>query len=474
MWFDTTRLTLITTIFLLGFPPAIAAEKPWTENAISSHVNIDQYKGALPKTALNNLIQQGKHLFKSNFTTLDGIGRPFATQAIIPTKRKRSPTQIFNRIVGPEANSCASCHNEPVIGGAGNFSTNVFVSEGFNSQGADSTDPQFSNERNTNHIMGAGLVELLAREMTVELQAIRTTLLASAHKSRSSKTAPLVTKGVSFGTLTAMPDGLVDLGGLQGIDTDLVIRPFSQKGVMTSLRQFTINALNHHHGMQASERFGQRWTGENDFDGDGVSDEVSPGDVSALTAFQATLPPPTVFKPKSTIWQEAAARGDILFTQIGCSSCHIPALPLTSLKFADPGPMDAAGTLRKGENGPSAIYDLALFDWAKKLPRNNKGEILVPLFGDLKRHKIIDFEVATLGNELLSQRFVERGVFMTSELWGIASTAPYGHRGDLTTLNEVIAAHGGEGRKSRDNYLKLSQTDRDNIIAFLRTLVIEQ
>ncbi len=98
---------------------------------------------------------------------------------------------------------------------------------------------------------------------------------------------------------------------------------------------------------------------------------------------------------------------------------------------------------------------------------------MVPLFGDLKRHTIADAEVAALGNELLSQRFVERGVFMTSELWGIGSTAPYGHRGDMTTLTEVITAHGGEARSSRDRFVELPKTDREAIIAYLKTLVIE-
>ena len=90
------------------------------------------------------------------------------------------------------------------------------------------------------------------------------------------------------------PDGIVDLDGVEGVDADLIVRPFSRKGVFTSLRQFTINALNVHHGMEASERFGVRWTGTHDFDESGVPDAVTPGDVTALVAFQATLPPPTV------------------------------------------------------------------------------------------------------------------------------------------------------------------------------------
>ena len=59
----------------------------------------------------------------------------------------------------------------PVVGGAGDFAVNVFVSEGFESADFDSIDPQFSNERGTNHMFGAGLVELLAREITADLQS---------------------------------------------------------------------------------------------------------------------------------------------------------------------------------------------------------------------------------------------------------------------------------------------------------------
>jgi len=61
---------------------------------------------------------------------------------------------------------------------------------------------------------------------------------------------------------------------------------------------------------------------------------------------------------------------------------------------------------------------------------------------------------------------------MTAELWGIGSTAPYGHRGDLTTLAEIISAHGGDARESRDTYVKLEETEKSDITAFLKTLVI--
>ena len=121
--------------------------------------------------------------------------------------------------------------------------------------------------------------------------------------------ADLVTKGVRFGSIVAHPDGIVDLDAIDGVDADLIVRPFSRKGVFTSLRQFTINALNIHHGMEAVERFGVRWTGSHDFAESGVPDAVTAGDVSALVAFQATLPPPTVKADLPDDWRAAAKAG---------------------------------------------------------------------------------------------------------------------------------------------------------------------
>jgi cytochrome c peroxidase len=201
-------------------------------------------------------------------------------------------------------------------------------------------------------------------------------------------------------------------------------------------------------------------------------DELTVGDVSALVFFQATLAAPTVFVPEEEIWRQAAVLGEARFDEFGCSACHVQALPLSSTVFDDPSPFDQAGTLRAGEVATAVTFDLALLEWMQDLERDENGDILVPLFGDLKRHRIADGDVAVLGNELLSQRFVEPDVFITAELWGVGTTAPYGHRNDLTTLDEVIRAHGGEARSARDLYLDAGEADRQAIIAFLRTLVI--
>ena len=455
--------------FLAG---GLAFGGSWDERVFKSHVDFDSVAAAGP-AALPALIERGRELFKAKFTTADGAGRPKATQAIIPTKRKSGVNPPFSRTSGPDSNSCFGCHNDPVEGGAGDDVSNAFVSEGFESAQFDNTDPSFSSERHTIALMGAGLVELLAREMTADLQAIRADAVKRACASGAEVRADLVSKGVRFGWIVAHPDGMVDLDSVDGVDADLIVRPFSRKGVFASLRQFTINALNVHHGMEAVERFGVRWTGSHDFAESGVPDAVTTGDVSALVAFQATLPPPTVKADLPDDWRQAVAEGAKQFEAVGCPSCHVKTLPLKSLVFTDPAPYDMAGTLRASEVKAPIRIDLSALPFARTLKRNDKGEWLIPLYSDLKRHLIVDETVNALGNEFQAQRFVERDVFLTPRLWGVGSTAPYGHNGAFRMLDEIIAAHGGEARYSRDAYLRLDPAGRDSVVAFLRSLVIE-
>ena len=452
----------------------VASGGSWDERVFGpgSHLDFDAIASAGP-SALLALIERGRELFKAKFTTVDGAGRPKATQAIIPTKRKSGVNPPFSRTSGPDSNSCFGCHNDPIEGGSGDDVANVFVSEGFESAQFDTIDPSFSSERHTIALMGAGLVELLAREMTADLQAIRAAAVAEARASGQDARADLVTKDVRFGSIVAHPDGMVDLDAIDGVDADLIVRPFSRKGVFTSLRQFTINALNVHHGMEAVERFGVRWTGSHDFAESGVPDPVTAGDVSALVAFQATLPPPTVKTELPDDWRQAASDGANTFREIGCTSCHLESLPLKSLVFTDPAPYDMAGTLRSPEVKRPIRIDLGAMPFATTLEKNDKGEWLIPVYSDLKRHLIVDETVNALGNEFQAQRFVERDVFLTPRLWGVGSTAPYGHNGAFRMLDEIIVAHGGEARSSRDAYLRLDPAARDSVVAFLRSLVIE-
>ena len=195
--------SLVAGLFLaLAASSAAVAGEPWAEITPEIGKSGASVEGKLDQEALDKLTALGEKLFGARFTVLDGAGLPEATQAIVPTKRKHPPAMgEFSRTAGMDSNACSSCHNLPVIGGAGDFAANVFVSEGFESADFDSIDPQFSNERGTNHLFGAGLIELLAREITVDLKAQRAEAVRKARKSGKTERIALTSKGISYGFL---------------------------------------------------------------------------------------------------------------------------------------------------------------------------------------------------------------------------------------------------------------------------------
>ena len=74
--------------------------------------------------------------------------------------------------------------------------------------------------RDAPHLFGLGLKEMLADEMTADLRTIRTRALAQA-KQGGLVTMPLSSKGISYGSITAKPDGTVDTSQVVGVDPDL-------------------------------------------------------------------------------------------------------------------------------------------------------------------------------------------------------------------------------------------------------------
>jgi cytochrome c peroxidase len=367
----------------------------------------------------------------------------------------------MTRTAGPDAMACDSCHNQPATGGSGDFAANVFVGAHFSDPPTTRTDLETTNERNTTGLFGSGLIELLAREMTVELAAQRAEALAEAARQRTAVKMALSAKGVSFGAIVALPDGTIDAAELAGVDYDLVVRPFGVKGIAASLREFSIAAMNQHHGMQAIERFGWERTGLRDFDADGVEEELSVGQVTALVVFQAQLPAPRQAFDADARTRDAETLGGEVFAQIGCTSCHVPSLPLSDLVFREPGPFNRPGAVIPRDVSGTVGVDLAAA---------NGGGHAVKAYTDLKRHNLCDAEIRHFCNEERRQDNVATELFLTAKLWDAASSAPYGHRGDLRTLSAAIVNHGGEARPQREAFLALPENQKRAVIAFLRTL----
>jgi hypothetical protein len=454
-------------------PSSLIGERP----ALEKHFNEADIENRL--IGFNQLIEMGESIFAARWTKLDGQGRPAATGNGTPTKRDRSHDPGFLRASGTDATSCADCHNQPTIGGAGGFVANVFVLAQNRDPVTDSVSAEFSNERNTLAMNGSGAIEMLAREMTANLQSIRDAAVALARSSNKSVTSRLDAKGVNFGQITANPNGTLDTSGVQGIDTDLIVKPFHQKGVVNSVRVFTVNAFNHHHGMEAVERFGfgQKDSQGNvinthDFDEDGVPDELTVGDITAATLFQVAMNIPGRVIADDPARRAAAERGEEQFSQLGCADCHKPSLVLDSRVFVEPNPYNPAGNLRIQDVQRPYTFDMTTDIPRPRLERLGSDGALVRAYTDLKRHVICDSADPFFCNERLIQSGVPVDQFITRKLWDVGNTAPYGHRGDLTTITEAILHHAGEARLARERFEALTKGQQAEIVEFLRQLQI--
>ena len=343
---------------------------------------------------LDRLIEHGSLLFSAQFNSLDGAGRPETTGVgDSPFRSPRVMPDNFNRISGPDANACVACHNVPIVGGGGDNVTNVFVDsevhpfvnfDGGEGDGFDETLTlkTVGVERNSVGLFGAGFIEMLAREMTFDLHKLRDDAINKARSSGSDIEVKLITKDVDFGKIIARADGTIETSFIDGIDDDLIIKPFQQKGVIVSLREFAVKATNNHHGMQASERFRDGI----DADGDGMADELTRGDITALVVFMATLPVPGSVISSDPYVRTASINGEAIFNEIGCNTCHKPYLRLDNPIFTEPNPFNPPGKLKLSDVSAPFAIDLTKEGPGPFLKRDDTGGVLVPVFTDLKRH----------------------------------------------------------------------------------------
>ena len=471
------------------------------EAAIPRHLQDDEeFKLPLPE-----LLAYGKKLFDANWTWEEGAGRPMTKGTGLPLADPSQPltgSRAFNRISGPDANSCTGCHNAPygISGGGGDFVTNVFVmAQRFDFATFDAKDQRatkgaadeklgpatlqdIGDSRATTGLFGAGYIEMLARQMTVELQQIRSGI-------KHGETRELVAKGVHFGKLTLTREGLWDISQVEGLTRpsllttgtadppSLIIRPWHQSANVVSIREFTNNAFNQHHGMQSTERFGQN----TDADGDGVKNELTRADITAITLFQAAMQAPGRVIPNAPEIEDAVLAGEKAFEKIGCAVCHVPSLPLErpGWNFTEPSPYNPAGNLRLGY---TKTYSMDLTSPLLPQPRlkpdrPDANAIQVPAYTDLKVHDICEpgemAEPLDQNQPVWSVKFKQGNRrFLTKRLWGAANEPPYFHHGLYTTMRQAVLAHAGEALESRQAFQRLTKYEQDSLIEFLKTLQV--
>lgn len=157
--------------------------------------------------------------------------------------------------------------------------------------------------------------------------------------------------------------------------------------------------------------------GEPTVDDDGIADpEMSDGDQLDLLLFSTYLAPLRPSEPDETVI--AGARH---FEDVGCASCHVPALESTQ--------------------GPLYAYtDLLLHDLGEDL------------------------------DDGVSPGLASSAEFRTAPLWGVVLHGPFLHDGSASTLDEAILAHGGEGESAALAYAALETAEQEALLAFLASL----
>jgi hypothetical protein len=413
-------------------------------------------------------IRRGRQQFQRKFNLSEGHG---------PITGNGNGDINTELIIGAGlADSCASCHGRP-RGSAGVGGDVV-------------TRP---DSRDAPHLFGLGLKEMLADEITADLRAIRALAISEAQSSGGTVTRSLAAKGISFGSIKVGSNGAVDTSLVRGVDSDLRVRPFFHHGGTISIREFVVGALNAEMGLEAADpdlaraSAGERivtpsgmvldgstdqieappCAGEvEDPDGDGILNEIP---TSLIDHFEFYLL--NYFKPATYEQTDSTRHGRRLFEQIGCAVCHIPDLQIDrDRRVAD------VETVYDPVNGifnnlfATAVPLFNTVDDGSGFPAlktARHGPFLVKnIFTDLKRHD--------LGSSFYERNYdgTTRRLFLTTPLWGVGTSAPYGHDGRSINLTEVILRHGGEAQLARDSFARLSAPNRSALFDFLNSLVL--
>lgn len=253
-----------------------------------------------PEGDKSRLLESGLQFFSVSYTPDDGWGEgpdgPRASQsrALYPSV-SHFP---YIRLNGIDSQSCYECHNttgfytpssfgnkqviirkSTVLGGAAGIASTLFQNPAFPS-------PLTQFLRNPPHTFGTGYSQELAAEMTEDLYYwIEVGHLIATFNPGKPVTIELLAKGVDFGTFVTTWDGSNykdDYSKVTGVASDLIVRPFQNKGIASTMRHFVHSALQFHQSMESVEV-----VGTNDCDKDNIYNEMAPsnqklGDISGL------------------------------------------------------------------------------------------------------------------------------------------------------------------------------------------------
>jgi CxxC motif-containing protein (DUF1111 family) len=166
-------------------------------------------------------------------------------------------------------------------------------------------------------------------------------------------------------------------------------------------------------------------------------DELGLADIDHFAQFiRGTMVPPrdTVLAASS-----AAIRGQALFTQVGCSVCHVQSITTAP-----------AGTV---VNGGMFVVPAAL------------GNKIIHPYSDFLLHDVGTGDgIVQVGPQDTANKL------RTAPLWGLREKARFMHDLKSLSLEDAIHRHDEEARDAARQFRELSPEAREALIAFLHTL----
>ena len=361
--------------------------------------------------------------------------------------------------IGPvfNARSCLECHNQGGGGGGGPVERNVTVyGLAAPAIGKDSTippigvihagaiDPKFQETLNMAH---PGLPKSKSMPLAQLVDRTRVTLPVGVTVTQRNTPALF-----GDGLLDAVPEATLhaeqrrnsELARLTGLSRakDPQIRGrvarlpdgrlgrFGWKGEFASLDDFVRAACANELGLSNPTRPQVTSLAKRDYQTKGV--DLTDAQCVLIGDFLRELPKPEQVMPADAVERAHVENGSKQFEAIGCADCHTPNL----------------GSIE------GFYSNLLLHDMGSELASRTGyyGEPPVPPSEGVG-------PPPPIGNE-----------WRTPPLWGVADSAPYLHDGRAATLDLAITRHAGEAEGVVAKYNNLMASDRDDIIAFLKSL----
>jgi hypothetical protein len=475
--------------------------------------------------------QWGRSMTQRNFRDRDGVyGDAGKIDGLLLAD---GVTKMMDR---GHVNSCAACHNVP-----------------YRDAGAGMTMAKNGGEgRNTPHMFGAGLQEMIGLQMRLQALAIADTNRdgwISIEEARGKRciisNLPSGVDGervdIDFGSFEDRGDGVPGLNpvffpiyvdkdgkriafarnlkfpGVAGYTIEVQVfghahlyLPF-RPPVSTTIRSFTATPFDIHSGLQAhdpttltspkenglalvsnagaqqfvtaagKDRGGVRAKTKtglpgislDDPDRDGYCEEISEGDLDVTEWYLLNHPAPA----RGRITYDVKC-GEKIFGQIGCATCHVPDWHL----FAH---NPKASDYTRRFDGDRRFFELQVafneknhrMEGKLHYLADKKGKLTLPrrdaytirgIYSDFKYHDVgPKFYQMQYDGSIIRQ-------WRTTPLWGLGTTAPYGHDGASLDLDCVIRRHGGEAAMCSSAYRELSEKQQRQLIAFLNSLVLYQ